>query len=190
MVHPAPEAIQPPVLLRTGEVAVVVVVLAIPCILHSEACAPLEVVVLRRVAVGNEADPHMVAPGDILEVGRSCFLAFLLLGLASRDCLIGTQRERHSVYQFDCFPQETMRYEGGVCERAAKQFFGSESLGYIRSQRIQRCATTTIAPVDSTIFKFIDKFNGSTRDITYAPTDKSPRVNKFTAPLSHERSID
>ncbi len=108
MEHPAPEAIQPLVLLRTGEAAAVVVVLASPCILHWEACVTLAEVVLRRVAVENEADPHMAAPGDIQEVGRSCFLAFLWLGLASRDCVIHAigkrvdwnQGERQHVYQF------------------------------------------------------------------------------------------
>ena len=116
MEHPAPEAIQPLVLLRMGEVVVAVVVLAIPCIPHLEACVPRAAVVLRMVAVENEADPHMAAPGDTQEVGRSCFLAFLWLGLASRDQKesIGNQGEIQNVLQFDLLSATRMSYGHGV----------------------------------------------------------------------------
>lgn len=56
---------------------------AIPCMPRLVACAHLAAAVLRRAAAEKDAGPHMAVFGGIQEEDRSCFLAFLLWGLAS-----------------------------------------------------------------------------------------------------------
>ena len=78
--HPALAAIHLQVLHMVGAV----VDPAIPCTLHLVACAHLVAVGLHREAAERDAGLRMAVFDGIQEEDRSCFLAFLLLGLASQ----------------------------------------------------------------------------------------------------------